>query len=1391
MDRGATSGHFYKKLGLDREKLFGDPERRMLHPLLARDVEQKFASFSKGSIVPVVFEALLKDEIRPLKKVLSGSTRMVDPMDLSSLIVQRMVLGTFIEECMKDPVNSPVALAINPHSSQWGALYERHRGDLERLVAAGDFVTFDYTVKNEIKDDFIRLVRANHPFPDLAERIIEANFLGWHLCGSLLFFRAWGTCSGSLITSLFNCFANWWVHKSAFLTVYSEEDWLSVFTSFVGDDSIFSNPPTLDRYNMQLVHSYCRDVLSMTYTSPAKDDSLFVSWDSLQFLKRTFVQSSFGCLAPLAASSMSNMVKWCECDPKDQQVMKSTMESLLLECWHYGREIYDSTYSWCNAQKRLCNFSYQLPDWQSMVSLRKGSYSVGMCMLYRFVSSLRSVRSPFPANVLPLVAAANRLSQRLFGVHFTTGTFAPLLEEFCRSIFPDFTENIIEFETAALRPLFQLLGPDLGAPYIKVRDDANNFHAILGYLAVKHGWASYPLRVKMHSGWNRLVGEAVRTNIPPDTDGMLTSYRQLATAFCCALPQPVYGKTLNYPREKLQTCELEDSCDRGPRVNRMAPVLEKTQNYLSHLFDRGDVIFNTITENKITQVTAVNGMQADSQQMLTQPVETALYVTPTMMFGDVGSIAEQETGGYSDRAHGVGEFEDANLLERMVALPVVNWTVGDATIPIASINVVDLLKNYARNSAILSLYQFYRTDVEVTIKLNTNQFYAGALMLTLIPSVKTTGEFLAERAVMDPTVISASSAESVVKTWNWSWPYPWRGLWGQDVDGSAQFHELILAIDSIFPLTVAQEGMPSVLSIQIWARFKNMRLMYPFEIPSSLDRRRARPYGHVFREGRKLLAQDGEKETEAQSGVPRPKTAVPRSRPVQHPSQDPGSSLGSLATELVDTVTSVPAQIVDGAVGAISGIIDTGLGSLLGAFLDKPDQVDEPGCMIIEQSKDLFACDIPDSNVCVSLNKARYVDPSVDRMPLTKNWTLLEYAKIPGLLLLTTFSAATTVVSFSPIQQFTNANGLRTPLDYACMCSLLQRGSIRMMLQFFTSSFVSARFSVQLMRNDTDLPGFDDDYSYGLSKVVNVKGDTVDYITLPWLDPAWWSAADQRAIQISLISDIATTDTTTTPKIYMAVWVAAGDDFQFQFPVVPTATRWPGVNITDIEAQASIGKMFQAEFPPIVDNVVYDTDEGFSSGETIGYMTDVAKRYSPFNQVTGNTGLNPLLFNANILDSHPNYAATTDYALSVGIRSTFFGAMRECFLFRSGGYRYRRYPVQVGSVVYTVNDAQGNPLPETIYCQPFDGTSRITVPQVSTRPYVMFDDWSQAPGGMPQACLSLNGNVVSTATNVYYLAARDDVQFGYPILPTGVPAVFAGLGRSNLTSTRGKFDKRS
>lgn len=751
-----------------------------------------------------------------------------------------------------------------------------------------------------------------------------------------------------------------------------------------------------------------------------------------------------------------------------------------------------------------------------------------------------------------------------------------------------------------------------------------------------------------------------------------------------------------------------------------------------------------------TAAGAVNGVQSDSPQELTSVAPTASYHTTTMSFGEVGETFQQSTPGYSGQAHSVGEFGQTELLERMVLLEQVSWGVGAGIPTLFNKDVDKLLREYPRNKKILDLFRFYHTDIEVTMRLNTNQFYYGLLMATLYPGTAT-GDWLAERAVLDPTTIDATSAESVIKTWSWTWPMPWRGL----NDSDAVHHPVWLTVDTLVDLHATAPDLPNAITIQIWGRFKNIKLAYPSQNTELTEI-----------DLRKILKTYGKgDDTETQSG--RPKIAIPRSSGSPHPAQEKNP-----VTELVDAVTAVPMQAIDGLVGTISGVLDTGVGALLGGLFDKPDDEDTQKPMIIEGSRDLFGADTPDSNVYIGLKKGHYADPGPTRMPLSEAYTLRKYAMIPGLRAVKQFSNAGggfAVLDLQIIQPTTTGTGLRTPLDYATKCAAFSRGSIKMGFQFVTSSFISARFVVQLWRTDGQ-HGPDGEYDYGLSRVINVKGSTLDTFTVPWLDYTWWVENDPRQLRISLDSDIATTDVMSSSNIWLIVWVAAGEDYQFQFPRVPLQSEWP---LTLPEAarthtQASIGKLFADKFVPLVDNVFYEEDNGFATNETVELMTDVAKRYSAMN-AQGDTivGYNPLIFDSNKMDTTLDVTPDPQY---LAWRRTFFGAMRACFMNRSGGYRYRVYHLQEGNLIWNANlPAVGSRfLMGTVYPHPFDSVSRLTVGQISSRPFVMTND-DQSPQA-PPVSMGLNGSVLSAPLHLAYVAARDDVQFGYPILPKGIPA---------------------
>jgi hypothetical protein len=727
-----------------------------------------------------------------------------------------------------------------------------------------------------------------------------------------------------------------------------------------------------------------------------------------------------------------------------------------------------------------------------------------------------------------------------------------------------------------------------------------------------------------------------------------------------------------------------------------------------------------------------------------------------MTFGEVGETEMQATTGYASVAHGLGQVNDTRVLERMVKLPPISWTTAPITDTILyEVDIDKYLREYDRNERILSQYNYYRSDIEVTIRLVSNQFYYGSLMATLFPT-NATGHRLDERAVLDPTELPAASDQAVIKTWSYSWPQAWKRLSGSDVDA----YPTRLVIDQLCPLTRAKESMPDNVTVLIWARFKNITLSYPVQP--------------------RILTFDTFSRTpaEAQSGdialIRIPQVKAPAKPRRKHPAEDPSAVTGYKSIDkAINAITSITmGDAVGGAVSLGSSVMKT-IGNIAPFFMfDKPDRYVPQTPVINEPSIDLFNTDIADSNVSVGVCAGRYVDPGSGRMPMTKNWSVSQYAQIPGLRSpYHTFISSGDNFTIPLLQQHPTGDSMKIPLDYAWLSSGLWRGSLKVYFQFRTSGFNSARISVATI-NNVEYPGqFASDYSNGLSKVINVKGDTNDTFCIPWLSSGWWSEDALPAIKVTLETPIATQDVSLDPKIYMLTWVAGGEDIQFAFPRVPQVTEWRG--IADIpplslkgkqkaEAQTAIGGVFTSNFPPIVDNCHADIDTGFCTFENLGSVTDLTKRYSALSSTSE---FNRSGFDAKLLDITFD-PANPDYDLLVNdVRSTIFGAWRAAFLFRSGGYRFRHYVDRDSTHTYSIdNKIGGRTIPGTFYRTPVDDMARLTVPQLANYPFAVL--------GQPIQRLSIllieGSTEPNPLVNPRYIAARDDIQLGFPILPAGL-----------------------
>lgn len=769
-----------------------------------------------------------------------------------------------------------------------------------------------------------------------------------------------------------------------------------------------------------------------------------------------------------------------------------------------------------------------------------------------------------------------------------------------------------------------------------------------------------------------------------------------------------------------------------------------------------------------TQAKAQDGIQAESPQELTKPVDTALYQTPTMSFGEVGFTGEQSTDGYKSAAHSVGHFADTRVLERMALLFEATWTTSSTGL-LYNNDVLKALCGVSRNQVIMNQFEYFKADIELTIRLNTNQFYYGAVMATLWPT-GATGARIDERSVLDPTVISASSAESVVKIWKYSYPMAWLDTAG----ANAGKYPVELNIDVLAPLKAANDNMPSAITIQMWARFVNVELAFPTD---SVSVRKLKDKGQA---------------QSARGGIP---VKFPSKSKSRHPADDPDSGLNSV-DRAISAIESVTIGDAVQEVKSLASFVTENWGavtSALGFLFDKPDRDVCQTPIIEEGSIDLFSCDIADTNPTICTYKGRYVDPAGGRMPMTKNWTISDYARIPALRqLASVFAAQDDNITVNLIRKHPFNSSLKTPLDYAVLASHQWRGSIKVCCQFFTSSFISARFVVQYI-NQNQTTGYPSEYDSGLSRVINVKGDTLDTFTLPWLNRWWWnsiasgSTNAEPQIKITCASAIASTDTVASPIIYLVIWVAGGDDIQFAYPRVVQASEWSNLEAPPLrrqkkkkkkEAQSAMGELFTKTFPPIGENTFYDIDRGYSTSEMLGPITDMCKRYSPL-PVVSNKEFNSLPgFRCNTLDlQYFANISSQPYTNWYAFRQTLFGQWRACFLFRSGGYRFRYYGVPSSRYVWKIQDQDSIDVTGTTYVSPHDGISRLTIPQVAYWPFGYLgsatDPDEGRPGGLSVAILS--GAPTMDDTCPTYIAARDDLQFGYPILPTGMSEPVAPL----------------
>lgn len=598
----------------------------------------------------------------------------------------------------------------------------------------------------------------------------------------------------------------------------------------------------------------------------------------------------------------------------------------------------------------------------------------------------------------------------------------------------------------------------------------------------------------------------------------------------------------------------------------------------------------------------------------------------------------------------------SDLLNRVYTLPGVSWLATQAFgISVTTISLPDIFLTMPFIYDRLKNYKYFRCTAKVTFRMNTTKYQFGTLMLSWLPYYKKTSSNYAGRHLTvtqqsqnNCVLMSANVNETVTLDIPMVSPKDW---WDTQDSPAGQDGDLATVFVTVLnPLTSASPNSPVDVVLTPYVQLTSLEVagLLPGYLPNPTE----------TRPPKKRYAED----------------ITQHSMPGNTKEANEKGKLGIVTgvKKAMSTVTPIVTDIVSGAEQVYEGgsKIASGLGkaaSLLG--LDKPSTTQATMPIFFDPDADLqyssgldFSRKLtlkPEAQASVS---DRIIhgpsNPSLKSVMMKPAWIaqfsfnstknpndiLWQQVIHPGLIYKQT-SGTKTLISATPMAWFSSMFGK-------------YRGSIKLLFHFNTSSFTTTRVrfthTQQNVFSNTPLTFQSGDFS---SKVVDITGDTIVPVLVPYLDPKsflsfdWAAATDAPPadnlgnMSVTLVNDVVTPDSTGSSAVYCNVFIAAAEDFevyQFVGPRNPLTSTWtmnwgntlPTVSKpTPINQHCSIGQQFLSPFPGVTEATM-SKKQGILTEEGGPLILDLAKhyvRYGPLAWTAAAHSVLPTVPNASLL----------------------------------------------------------------------------------------------------------------------------------------------------------------
>ncbi|AQX56710.1 polyprotein [kunsagivirus C1] len=326
-----TSSPGYKYAGTKRRDLI-DFENKIISPRLRNDVanlELQFRGTSTGA-GEVKFASFLKDELRPLSKIASGDTRVVEACSLDYTLLMRMYLLRFFQMCYQsDPTLFGMAPGMNVYTDMLPLCTS-----LFDYNYCFDYSKFDSRLPLQVMHRVAQMISNLTPEPQFVMRLFQPILISTHIVGSNEIVVEGGMPSGCPITTIMNTLCNVVMTHYCMLLLDPNSDFWPVA---YGDDLILSTRKPID------TELYCKimnEEFGMILTGADKTTTVqAVPPMSVDFLKRRMHYTpEFPLPVPvLPLDSLLSRICWC----RGETEFKQQLESFSYEVALYGQSVYE------------------------------------------------------------------------------------------------------------------------------------------------------------------------------------------------------------------------------------------------------------------------------------------------------------------------------------------------------------------------------------------------------------------------------------------------------------------------------------------------------------------------------------------------------------------------------------------------------------------------------------------------------------------------------------------------------------------------------------------------------------------------------------------------------------------------------------------------------------------------------------------------------------------------------------------------------------------------------------------------------------------------------------------------------------------------------------------